>query len=85
MKVIAAEFTVEVPGNSYRVRFRGDSVEIVCFMTGVTYPFTNDKKRWKPCATHAMDLVRMVTTVPTKSPWSKARAKATKPILKIAE
>jgi len=85
MKVIAAEFTVEVRGNTYRVRFEGESVSVTCFYTGAIDLFANDKKRWKPCKTHAMALVRMVTHAPQKSPWSKARAKATKPILRIAE
>jgi hypothetical protein len=85
MKVIAAEFTVELREKTYRVRFDEKHVEITCFLTGAIYAFANDKKRWKPCATHALSLVRMVTHSPQKSPFSKRRVKITKPVLRIAE
>lgn len=85
MQIKSAEFIVESKDKKYQIRFVSSEVLVISFETGSVLPVANDDRKWKPCATHAMDLVRMMTWEPAKSNQSKKRVRKTKPRLKIAK
>lgn len=57
MKLTQATFTFTNKGVAYQVTWRDDRIYIES--GDRSHSIDNSKKEWKPCATHAQDLIRI--------------------------
>lgn len=68
----------------YRVRFDAWNVTVTIPRQANALLFVNRSKRdYKPCATHAMELVKLAIGKPAGSEFDKQRRKRMKPALKV--
>lgn len=82
MEVQSATFSVKAYGKTFRVNFLCGKVRVYsCSQTSIEYD--NPKAEWKPCATHAKQLVQMAFGVKPSSRQAQRRAKDTRPSLRV--
>jgi hypothetical protein len=85
MKVTCARFVIADGPNEFLVRFFPSTAEVMHTATGEKFEIENSKREWKPCATHALELVRMFLHQRATSEQAAKRVKKTKPRLKVAK
>lgn len=82
MKLKYATFRMTHGGKEYQIHFQDNNVRVVNQeLQAVDFDNTNSK--WRPCVTHASDLIRLAFREPIRSTFSKQRAKKTKPALRV--
>jgi hypothetical protein len=88
MRVLSASFLVQYfCGNMATVKFAnypdGRPAEIKITGPNVDQRIDNSRGEWKPCATHAKDLVRLHIHQSPSSNHARKRAIKTKPALRL--
>ena len=85
MKVQSATFIVEHKGKTYRVEFEPERIAVKDHEMGcIRAPVIRGKRLdYKPCATHAMELVKLAIGKPVGSEFAKQRWKRMKPALGV--
>ena len=63
----------------------GDPVDVLVYWNGgMEVKYDNQDKKWRACVTHARELVRLATGKKSVGPFAKARAKSSRPPLRLA-
>ena len=88
MKIVSACFLVAVDANRLAsVSWDLTDRTLVVHLDGkrfeLEYLDNKKRRRWKPCATHAAEVVAMVLGRATKSNQSKQRLQASRPRLSV--
>jgi hypothetical protein len=86
MRLKSATFVYETDGGTWDVLFVGHQVKL--WMTCQTSSsgvlvVENANRQWKPCQSHAQDLIRMHTQQPARCNQAKQRVAATRPVLRV--
>jgi hypothetical protein len=87
VKIESAAFVYDVDGRMWHVVFVDRRVKlwfhrIASATTSPTFEVENSDRRWKPCQSHAMDLIRMHSQQPAASNQAAQRVAATRPVLR---
>lgn len=81
MQIDYAIFQISHRGETYVVRFDRDTVSVL--IDGIRIEYDNPNRLWKPRQKDATALVRLAMGEPSKTPVAKAKAKESKPTLKV--
>ncbi len=81
MEVRFAVFTIQAWGQQFWVQFLNGKVRVRNTLESIEY--ANPKAEWKPCATHAKQLVQLAFGAKLASKQAQRRARDTKPSLRV--
>lgn len=82
MEVQSATFLIRAYGEPFVVTFSSGKVWVI--QEGlVKGEYDNPRAQWKPCATHAKQLVQMASGAKPTSRQAQQRAKETRPSLRV--
>jgi hypothetical protein len=85
MQLKSATFRYEDGGKTWHVVFLAGLVKLWWTsqtQQGGLFRFENSDRTWKPCQSHAQDLIRLVSQKPTRCNQAAQRVKATRPVLR---
>ena len=83
MKLESATFVYQVKGQTWHIVFMPHAVNISIDGSQL-FSVDNAGRKWKPCQSHAVDLIRMHTQQPARCNQASQRVAATRPVLRVA-
>lgn len=82
MKIKHAFFEIIWREHEYGVKFQDEQILVTDYESHVV-AYNNSNGSWKPCVTHAMEMVRLAFGQTPKTGFAKRRAKAARTTLKV--
>lgn len=88
MRFYSASFVYEIKGRTWHVVFVKGKVKLWSHVNGTSdmsrlFVVDNANRHWKPCCTHAQDLIRLYREQPARSNQAKQRVAKTRPALRL--